>query len=62
MGTVSLGSLAVIESALDLTRPGKANEGDELGLACISNQDLRTRRLSKGRSESEDLPIRGHQR
>ena len=25
--------LAVIESALDLTRPGKANEGDELGLA-----------------------------
>jgi len=54
--------VAVIESALDLTRPGKANEGDELGLACISNQDLRTRRLSKGRSESEDLPIRGHQR
>ena len=25
-------SLAVIESALDLTRPSKANEGDELGL------------------------------
>jgi hypothetical protein len=31
MGTVSLGWLAVIDSAFDLTRPGKANEGDELG-------------------------------
>jgi hypothetical protein len=34
-GTVSL-AVAVIESALDLTRPGKANEGDEPGLACIA--------------------------
>jgi hypothetical protein len=31
MGTVSLGWLAVIDSAFDLTRPGKANEGDGLG-------------------------------
>jgi len=36
-GTVSL-AVAVIESALDLTRPGKANESDELGLACIAGR------------------------
>jgi hypothetical protein len=27
---------SVSESALDLTRPGRVNEGDELGLACIA--------------------------
>jgi hypothetical protein len=37
MGTVSLGWLAVIDSAFDLTRPGKANEGDGLGSASFAS-------------------------
>jgi hypothetical protein len=31
-------AVALIESALDLARPGKANEGDELDLACIASR------------------------
>jgi hypothetical protein len=54
MGTVSLGRLAVIDSAFDLTRPGKTNEGDGLGSVCIAARGERrttflTQRLSPPR-------------
>jgi len=35
MGTCLL-AVTVIKSAFNLARPGKTNEGDELGLACIA--------------------------
>jgi hypothetical protein len=44
MGTVSLGWLAVIDSAFDLTRPGKANEGD--GLARLRSHRRKGRRTT----------------